>query len=145
MAAKALDHIGVVVRDCEATANRIAEILRLTVEHTEDYGAGLITIAFIPVGAGPQGPKIELLQPNRSGSSAWEFLHRYGEGIEHIAFLVDDVTVELARLRATVPLRDQKARPGAGGMEIGFLDPLAITGMYVELVSPISPLPSERA
>lgn len=130
-----LDHIGMVVGDLKATARRIALALGLEIAAEEDYGDGLISIAFIPIGQGLNGPKIELLEPHRAGSSAWTFLTTHGDGIEHVAFLVDDVDQELGQIRATVPLTDYSARPGAGNMMIAFLDNAAIPGMLSELVS----------
>ncbi len=136
MPAKMLDHIGMVVADIQATAQRIESALGLKVVAEEDYGDGLIAIAFIPVGQGLDGPKIELLEPHRPGSSAWDFLQAHGDGVEHVAFLVDDVDQTLDSIRGMVPLADQYGRPGAGKMTIAFLDGRAIAGLLAELVSP---------
>lgn len=138
MAVKMLDHIGMVVHDIAATAVQLESALGLSIDHMEDFQEGLITIAFIPVGQGLAGPKIELLEPHRLGSTAWDFLESVGDGIEHVAFLVDDVNIELVRLQGKVPIRDQKARPGAGNMEIAFLEQAAISGLLAELVSPMA-------
>jgi methylmalonyl-CoA/ethylmalonyl-CoA epimerase len=134
-----LDHVGIVVRDLDATAARYQAVLGLELDAVEDYGAGLLRIGFLEVGdAGPFGAvKLELLEPGRPGSSAWDFLTRHGEGIEHLAFFVDDVDQELERLAASgVPLIDRCARAGAGGMRIAFLEPAALDGVLGELVAP---------
>ncbi len=140
MSARLLDHIGVVVRDMEFTLRQYETILGLKPTHFETYGDGLLNIAFLPVG--PQSEfgwtKIELLQPLREGSSAWEFLHTHGEGVEHLAFLVGDVDHELDRLaHLGIPLRDTVSRPGAGGMQIAFLHPQALSGVLGEFVTPL--------
>lgn len=137
MPAKMLDHIGMVVADIKATAERIEKALGLTVEAEEDYGEELISIAFIPIGQGLDGPKIELLEPHRPGSSAWDFLQAHGDGLEHVAFLVDDVDEELDQLKDSVPLTDKAGRPGAGNKTIAFLSGEAIPGLLTELVSPV--------
>ena len=139
MSVQLLDHIGVVVRDMTYTLRQYQQVLGLAATHTENYGDGLLEIAFLPVG--PESAfgrtKIELLQPLRPGSSAWNFLHDYGEGVEHLAFLVGDVNGELDRLaHLGVPMRDHVARPGAGGMQIAFLEPHALSGVLGELVMP---------
>jgi methylmalonyl-CoA/ethylmalonyl-CoA epimerase len=135
MAAKLLDHIGMVVDSIEATAERIESVLGFHVEAYEDYDEGLITIAFIPLGQGLSGPKIELLEPHRPGCSAWDYLKAHGNGVEHLAFLVDDVDRELSQLRQSVSVLDATGRPGAGHMTIAFLHPDAIPGIWVELVA----------
>lgn len=137
MGAKMLDHIGMVVRDIDFTAARIERTLGLHIAAREDYGDGLLAIAFIPIGANLEGPKIELLEPHRPGSTAWDFLQAHGDGIEHVAFLVNDVDEELTFLNGAVPLTDDCGRPGAGQMTIAFLGADAIPGMLTELVSPI--------
>jgi methylmalonyl-CoA/ethylmalonyl-CoA epimerase len=140
MSIQLLDHIGIVVRDMEFTLRQYETVLGLKPTHSESYGDGLIDIAFIPVG--PKSAygwtKIELLQPLRPGSSAWDFLHQYGEGVEHLAFLVENVDSELDRLaHLSIPMRDQVSRPGAGGMQIAFLNPRALSGVLAEFVTPL--------
>jgi methylmalonyl-CoA/ethylmalonyl-CoA epimerase len=143
MSIQLLDHIGIVVRDMEFTLHQYKTVLGLKPTHSETYGNGLLEIAFIPVG--PKSDygwtKIELLQPLRSGSSAWDFLHQHGEGVEHLAFLVEDVDSELDHLaHLNIPMGDQVSRPGAGGMQIAFLNPHALSGVLAEFVSPLYPV-----
>jgi methylmalonyl-CoA/ethylmalonyl-CoA epimerase len=139
-----LDHVGIVVRRIEEAAARYEQVLGLRMDHIEDYGHGLLRIGFIPVGeAGPLGAvKLELLEPTRPGSAAWDFLTRHGEGVEHLAFWTRDLDGALAALdRAGVPLRDRCGRVGAGGMRIAFLEPEALGGVLGELVTPLEALP----
>ena len=140
MTVQMLDHIGVIVRNMESTLRQYEQILGLRPTHTETYGDGLIDIAFLPVGPDSAfgRTKIELLQPLRPGSTAWDFLHQHGEGVEHLAFLVDDIDEELDRLaHLGIPMHDHSARPGAGGMLIAFLEPHALSGVLGELVMPV--------
>ena len=140
MAAQLLDHIGIVVRNMEYTLRQYETVLGLKPTHIETYGEQLLDIAFLPVGPKTDfgWTKLELLQPLRSGTSAWDFLQRYGEGVEHLAFLVGDVNRELDRLaHLGIPTRDSLARPGAGGMQIAFLEPQALSGVLGELVCPL--------
>lgn len=140
MTIQLLDHIGIVVRDMEFTLQQYETVLGLKPTHTETYGDGLLNIAFLPVGLKCEygWTKIELLQPLHPGTSAWDFLHQHGEGVEHLAFLVGDVNRELDRLaHLGIPLEDHVSRPGAGGMQIAFLNPLALSGVLGELVAPL--------
>lgn len=132
-----MDHVGVVVRDVEAAIERYAALLGLVVDGRETFGAGGIEIAFLAPAPGVR-PSIELLAPKRPGSGAWDHLQARGEGIEHIAFRVDDTDRALDHVRRLAPdaLSDACARPGAGGMDIAFLRPEALFGALCELVSP---------
>lgn len=136
---KRIDHVGIVVKDLDRAIVRYREVLGLSAGPVEMYGDDLLRLAFIPTR--PQdsdGPTLELLEPLREGSNAWEFLQRKGPGIEHVAFLVEELDRQLEGLRRRgVPLRDRCGRIGAGGMRIAFLDPDAVDGMLTELVEPL--------
>ncbi|QBD77627.1 VOC family protein [Ktedonosporobacter rubrisoli] len=141
MSVRLLDHIGIVVHNLEPTLREYELTLGLKPSHIETYGDGLLKIAFLPIGPvhAVGSTKLELLQPLRPGTSAWNFLQQHGQGVEHLAFLVDDVDHELDRLaHLGIPMGDQSSRPGAGGMQIAFLNPQALSGMLAELVTPIS-------
>ncbi|MDA8195015.1 MAG: VOC family protein [Thermaerobacter sp.] len=139
---RGLDHIGIIVRDLTQAARQYQEVLGLSVSRIEDYGNGLLSIAFLPVGDGndPAVVKVELLQPHRPGSSAWRFLQEKGEGIEHLAFRADHLDGHLARMAGSgVALWDRMARPGAEGTRIAFIDPVSLSGCLVELVERVEP------
>lgn len=137
-----LDHIGIIVRDLTQAIDQYQAVLGLSVSRIEDYGNGLLTIAFLPIPTNGQenGPQIELLQPHRPTCSAWRFLEDKGEGIEHLAFRTDSIDNDLTEMILKgIPLWDQSARPGAEGTRIAFIDPAGLSGCLVELVSLISP------
>lgn len=137
-----LDHIGIIVRDLTRAIEQYHAALGLSVSRVEDYGNGLLTIAFLPLpahGLG-NGPQIELLQPHRPNSSAWRFLEDKGEGIEHLAFRTDSIDTDLTEMLAKgIPLWDERARPGAEGTRIAFIDPAGLSGCLVELVGMMTP------
>ncbi|MDD2568478.1 MAG: VOC family protein, partial [Clostridia bacterium] len=63
-----------------------------------------------------------------------KFIEKKGEGIQHIAFRVDNIEAALATLKEQgVRLIDETPRPGAGGAKIAFLHPKATFGVLVEL------------
>jgi methylmalonyl-CoA epimerase len=69
----------------------------------------------------PDGPVAKVLEKN-------------GEGIQHVAFKVDNIDQALADLDAAgVRLIDKAARNGAGGARIAFLHPKATRGILLEL------------
>ncbi|MEW6426161.1 MAG: VOC family protein, partial [Bacillota bacterium] len=62
------------------------------------------------------------------------FIEKNGEGIQHIAFRVDNLEEKLAELKGKgVRLIDEKPRYGAGGAKIAFLHPKATYGTLIEL------------
>lgn len=132
MTAKKIDHIGVIVSDIEKAIEQYRNVLGLRLDRVEEYGQGLLKIAFLPLGE----LQIELIQPLKPGSSAWEFLKEKGEGIEHIAFRVSDINKELNEIiRKNVPVTDSHPRKGAGDTRIAFLQRDALNGVLGEFVS----------
>jgi methylmalonyl-CoA/ethylmalonyl-CoA epimerase len=55
--------------------------------------------------------------------------------MHHVAYQVDDIASELARLDADgVDLVDREPRPGLYGLQVAFLHPDAVHGVLSELV-----------
>ncbi|WP_286886529.1 VOC family protein [Aneurinibacillus sp. UBA3580] len=132
MSVKKLDHIGIIVSDLDRAIETYENVLGLQVERIEDYGGGLLLIAFIPLGE----VQLELIQPLKPGSAAWDFLQSHGEGIEHLAFAVDDLQMEWHRvLTHNIPVTDTEPRPGAGNTQICFLKREALCGVLGEFVA----------
>jgi methylmalonyl-CoA epimerase len=80
--------------------------------------------------------RLELLAPTGEDTPVGRFLARRGPGMHHVAFLVEDVGSELARLDAEgAELVDREPRPGLYGLQVAFLHPHATDGVLAELVS----------
>ncbi len=137
---RGIHHLGIVVRDARAAAERFAR-LGLEVAAWEEYGPGLLRIGFIPVG----DVLLELIEPLGTDDFNARWLQDRGEGIQHVAFQVDDLPAALAWLRARgVPLQDESPRPGAADTLIAFLAPEAAAGLLAELTQPLGPWPWTR-
>ena len=68
--------------------------------------------------------------------SIGRFLAKRGPGMHHVAFEVDDVAVELERLRRDgVQLIDERPRRGLFGLEVAFVHPESVHGVLAEVVS----------
>jgi methylmalonyl-CoA/ethylmalonyl-CoA epimerase len=79
--------------------------------------------------------RIELLQATGPDTPVGRFLERRGPGLHHVAFEVDDVAAELARLAAAgTPLIDEHPRRGVQGLRVAFVHPEATGGVLAELV-----------
>lgn len=129
-----LDHVGVATPDA-AAAGALLAALGLTLESrgaAADYG---VDCAFWTPAKG--GAAVELVCPHHDRDSSVSGLLARGEqGLYHVAFEVDDLEGELARLRGqgVVPV-DQEPRRGARpGMRVAFVYVRKPAGLLVELV-----------
>lgn len=133
MAVKRLDHIGIIVSNLDDSIEKYENVLGIQLDRIEDYGDGLLKIAFLPIGE----VLLELIEPLKSGSDAWNYLQKNGEGIEHLAFRVEDLEQEWSRIiEQKIPVTDLVPRDGAGNTDICFLDRSALNGVLGEFVTP---------
>jgi methylmalonyl-CoA/ethylmalonyl-CoA epimerase len=80
--------------------------------------------------------RVELLAPLDDDTPVGRFLARRGPGMHHVAYEVDDLHAELARLDGQgVQLVDREPRPGLYGLQVAFLHPDAVHGVLTELVT----------
>ena len=125
-----LDHIGIAVSDLDSALRFYVDTLGLKCTHIEELPDQKVKIAFIPAG----DVNLELVQATDSESAVARFIERKGEGIQHIALLVDDIEKELRNLKEKgVALIDEKPREGAHGAKIAFLHPKSSNGVLLEL------------
>ncbi|HEY6537456.1 MAG TPA: methylmalonyl-CoA epimerase [Candidatus Dormibacteraeota bacterium] len=125
-----LDHVGLAVADLEAAVAHYKVLLgRPPADREEVAQDGVIAVFF---DLGPTS--LELLGSTRADSQVGRFLERRGEGLHHLAYLVDDVAAELAVWRARgAELIDQHPRPGARGRQVAFIHPKSVHGVLTEL------------
>lgn len=127
---KKIDHLGIAVKDMEAAIKFYEDALGLTVTKTEVVEEQKVKVAFIPVG----DSKVELLESTSPDGPVAKYIEKNGEGIQHIAYKVDNIDEALAQLKARgVRLIDEKPRIGAGGARIAFIHPKATFGILIEL------------
>jgi methylmalonyl-CoA/ethylmalonyl-CoA epimerase len=125
-----VDHIGVAVSNLEEALKIYTDVLGLKLHGTEVVEEQKVRVAFMPVG----DTEIELLESTDPEGPIAKFIEKRGEGIQHIAFKVDDIEEALEQMRQKgVRLIDEKPRYGAGGARIAFLHPKSTGGVLVEL------------
>ncbi|MFS0917015.1 methylmalonyl-CoA epimerase [Brevibacillus sp. 179-C 1.1 NHS] len=123
-------HIGIAVKNLEKTLPFYTEQLGLELVGTEIVESEQVKVAFLKIGES----HIELLEPLSESSPIAKFIEKRGEGIHHIAFDVDDVTLRLAKLKEQgIPLIHEVPKAGAHDALIGFLHPKAAGGVLYEL------------
>jgi methylmalonyl-CoA/ethylmalonyl-CoA epimerase len=125
-----VDHIGVAVKSIDATKQLYSGLFGLTHTGNEIVAEQKVTTAFFPIG----DTEIELLESTSPEGPIAKYLEKKGEGIQHIAFRVENLEEALAELKAKgIQLIDEKPRRGAGGAKIAFLHPKSTFGVLIEL------------
>ena len=125
-----LDHIGIAVEKIDEALPFWEGLLGLPLHGTEEVKEQKVRTAFLPVG----DSEVELLESLDAEGPIAKFIAAKGQGIQHIAFRVDDIDAALAELKEKgLRLIDETPRYGAGGARIAFLHPKATGGVLIEL------------
>jgi len=130
MKVKHIDHIGIAVKEIQQAGKFYTDILGLEIEDIETVADQKVNVAFIPI----TDSEVELLESTEPDGPVAKFIDSRGEGIQHIAFCVENIEEALAELKAKgVRLIDEKPRKGAGGAMIAFIHPKETNGVLVEI------------
>ncbi len=130
MKIKHIDHIGIAVNNIEEAKNFFADTLGLNLEKTETVEDQKVKTGFLPI----TDSELELLESTAPDGPIAKFIEKKGEGIQHIAFRVENIDEALNELKEKgVRLIDQEPRKGAGGARIAFIHPRETHGVLVEL------------
>lgn len=125
-----LDHIGIAVSSLEEASKTYRDVLGLKDHGVEVVEEQKVKVAFFPVG----DTKIELLESTDPEGPIAKFIEKRGEGVQHLAFRVDNIEAALDEMRTKgIRLIDEKPRYGAGGARIAFLHPKSTGGVLIEL------------
>ncbi|MBW2199645.1 MAG: methylmalonyl-CoA epimerase [Deltaproteobacteria bacterium] len=125
-----IDHLGIAVKSIEEGKKFWADVLGLEFEGSETVEAQKVITAFFPVGES----EVELLESTAPDGPVAKYIEKKGEGIQHVAFRVEDIETALKELKEKgVRLIDETPRKGAGGAKIAFLHPKSTNGVLVEL------------
>jgi len=132
---KRIDHVGLAVEDLDAAIEFYARTFDVQVVHQEVNEEQGVREAMLAVG--DSGSCIQLLAPLRPDSPIGRFLERSGEGIQQVAYTVDDVAAVSATLRGRgVRLLYDEPKRGTAGSLVNFVHPKDAMGVLVELVEP---------
>ena len=125
-----IEHVAIAVNDLNQPADVFGNLLGIPHISTENVEDQRVLTDIFDTGSG----KIELLKATSEDSPITKFLDKRGQGVHHIAFLVDNLVLALKELSdAGVNLIDTEPRIGAEGMLIAFLHPKSTSGVLVEL------------
>jgi methylmalonyl-CoA/ethylmalonyl-CoA epimerase len=132
MAAKGIHHVGLAVEDLDEAISAYRRLFGAELEERETQDEQGVEAASLRVGPG----HVELLGALGPDTPVGRFLTRRGPGMHHVAYEVDDLTGELARLEGEgAELIDSAPRPGLFGMQVAFVHPGSVHGVLSELVA----------
>ena len=128
-----IDHVGLAVRDLDTAIAFYERTFGMHLVHEEVNEEQGVREAMLAVG--DSGSCIQLLAPLSEDSPIGRFLARNGEGIQQVAYGVDDIDAASEQLRARgVRLLYDEPRRGTAGSRVNFIHPKDAGGVLVELV-----------
>ena len=125
-----IEHIGIAVQSLGISDNLFSKLLGKGNYKQEAVEREGVTTSFYAVG----DSKIELVEASNENSPIAKFIDKRGEGIHHIAFGVEDIHAEIARLKgAGFQFISEEPKDGADNKIVVFLHPKSTNGVLVEL------------
>lgn len=132
MAILGVDQVSVAVHSLDDASRIYERILGIPATHDETVADQGVKTRFFPLPGGMT--TVEALVGLGPDTPVGKFMAKRGPGVHHIAFRVDDLRAELARLKGLgIQLIDQEPRKGAEGKLIAFLHPKETGGVLIEL------------
>ena len=131
---KKIEHIGIAVNSLEEASFIYEKLLGSSAYKIEEVTSEGVRAAFFD-----RGPnKIELLEATNAESSIAKFIAKKGEGIHHIAFEVDDIVAEIARLKKEgFVIVNEIPQKGADNKWVAFVHPKSTNSVLIELCQEI--------
>ena len=125
-----IEHIGIAVNDLNTSNNLFEKLLGVAAYKEEEVASEGVITSFFKTGPN----KIELLASTSEDGPIAKFLAKKGEGIHHIAFAVDDIIAEMARLKKEgFVLLNEVPKKGADNKLVAFVHPKTSNGVLIEL------------
>ncbi len=129
-----IEHIGIAVKDLASANQLYTRLLGVAPYKQENVESEGVLTSFFMTGVN----KIELLQGVKEGNAISSFIEKRGEGIHHIAFHVEDIEAEIARLKKEgFKLINETPKRGADNKLICFVHPKDSKGVLIELCQDI--------
>ena len=129
-----IEHIGIAVANLDASLIIYEKLFGKTAYKQEEVVSEGVKTAFFKTGVN----KIELLEATNPESPIAKFIAKKGEGIHHIAFEVDDITIEIERLKNEgFIVLNEIPKKGADNKLVAFLHPKSTSGVLIELCQEI--------
>ena len=129
-----IEHIGIAVKSIENSNDLFKKLFGEPHYKIEDVESEGVKTSFFKVG----NNKIELLEATNENSPIAKFIKKKGEGIHHIAFEVENIIEESARLeKEGFKILNKQPKKGADNKWVVFLHPKTTNGVLIELCQEI--------
>ena len=129
-----IEHIGLAVESLSKSIPLFESLLNCQCYKTEMVESEQVRTAFFL----KDDAKIELVQSLDKEGVIAKFIGKKGEGMHHIAFLVDDIIAEMQRLKSEgFTLLNEEPKIGADNKWVCFLHPKSTNGTLIELCQEI--------
>ena len=131
---KKIEHIGIAVSNLKKANKLYANLLGKQPYKTESVSTEGVITSFFQSG----NTKIELLEGVGDDNAISKFIKNKGEGIHHIAFEVDDIILEIKRLKKLgFKIINATPKKGADNKLICFIHPKSTNHVLIELCQEI--------
>jgi methylmalonyl-CoA/ethylmalonyl-CoA epimerase len=129
-----IEHIGIAVKDLDVSNALFEKLFGAPAYKAEEVSSEGVTTSFFMNGPN----KIELLAATNPDSPIAKFIEKKGEGIHHIAFDVENIVSEIARLQQEgFVVLNEIPKKGADNKLVAFLHPKSTNGVLIELCQEI--------
>ena len=126
-----IDHVAIAVHDLDAAIDYHERAFGAEVCHREVVEHDGVEEAMVRVGES----YLQLTTGTRPDSPISRFLEKWGEGIHHVGYRVEDCAEALAAIVAAGGRAiDETPRPGSRGTTVAFVHPKGSFGTLIELV-----------
>ncbi len=125
-----IDHIGIAIENLDQAIETYTILLSQEPLEIEIIKDQKVRAAIFETGQS----RVELLEGIEPDSPISKFIAKRGPGIHHICFGVENLELELKRLKESgTQLIDETPRIGAGGSLVAFIHPRSSSGILIEL------------
>jgi methylmalonyl-CoA/ethylmalonyl-CoA epimerase len=129
-----IEHLGIAVHNLEEANALYTKLLGKPPYKEELIASEHVNTSFFETGTN----KIELLAATHTDSAIAKYIEKHGPGIHHVAFAVENIVEELARLKKEgFIILNEKPKRGADNKWVAFLHPKSSGGVLVELCEEI--------
>ena len=126
---KRLEHLGIAVADLASAEKIFEDVLNVKPYKREEVADERVITSFFQTG----DSKVELLESTTDDGPIGRHIAKRGPGLHHVAFLVDDLEAEMARLEQEGYRVISGPKDGADNKRIAFLHPSDTAKVLVEL------------
>lgn len=127
---KKIEHIGIAVKNLQASEQLFEALLGSKVYKRETVESEGVATSFLQIGE----TKIELLAATRDDSPIAKFIDKKGEGIHHIAFEVENIHQTITQKTALgFEIIHAQPKDGADNKLIAFFHPKSTGSVLTEI------------